>query len=646
MDEAAFVVADGLGREEKRLDVVPPLAELHHLAAWEALAEHAREYLQSASDRRWNEERERAESLAYERESAETLADLREAAKTRYNLTISEHATVVATLKLLAFHAHTSPSIAEWHAKLKTQWEAYCTTLLRYLDVPFRVRMEELYGASAMDTIFSRITFADSTNMLWPGGDTPPSLLRAAAQFTQHDRAQFPLIADPYRRGVKRARARKSGTQRTTIASFESAVRAEWARGAELFGDAWHNEFVRPRVSETAAAIDRLLTDVSAVPRQPGNAPIGTFTQAEGHLDQLRRLGERFRDFVAEIFPRHRTWDTLLTELQTNMDAARAEQDVDSGLFLAIAEAEPQVELVQASAYIAQVATMCVRALEATLAQLDSPPLRGAVSSVCTRCVNEVCTAFRDERDLPAAARAPEPALHESISRVVEALVNLPADAHPSVLAVRTWRARLYVTAVQLDYTRLRMDRLLRFMRTAAAMPPSRWAETWLVLCNGDAMEAPSLSRARRLDAHLVAAPSVESFHTSAVNALQRVRSAIQRSVAEPLPPLAPPPAKLPDLDEHDLIAAFTPFRDAVSTVHRACLPSAARSPSLHTWLREMRKCQNTTHATLTLYFTTLRYTAATLRLAEALPPRDEGSAPAPRPASPPEALADLFVRQ
>lgn len=646
MDEPPFVVPNGLGREEKRLDVVPPLAELHHLAAWEALAEHAREYLQSTLDRRWNEERERAESLSYERESADTLTDLREAARTRYNLTISENATVVATLRLLAFHAHTSPSIAEWHAKLKTQWEAYCTTLLRYLDVPFRVRMEELYGATAMDTIFSRITFADSANMLWPGGDTPLSLLRAVAQFTQHDRSQFPLIVNPYKRGVKRTRVRTSDAARTVVASFEPTVRAEWARGVELFSDAWYNEFVRPRVNDTAAAIDKLCADVSAVPRQPSNAPVGTFTQAEGHLDQLRKLGERFRDFVGEIFPRHRTWDTLAVELQTNMDAARTEQDVDSALFLAIAEAEPQVELLQASAYIAQVATMCVRALEATLAQLDSHPLRGVVSSACVRCVNEVCAAFRDERDIPTTARAPEPALHESINHVVNALVNLPTDAHPIVAAVRTWRARLYVTAVQLDYTRLRMDRLLRFMRAAAAMPPSRWAETWLVLCNADAAEAPSLARARRLDAQLVAAPSVEAFHTSAVGALHRVRNAIQRSVSEPLASLAPPPAKLQDMDENDLIAAFTPFREAVAAVHRACLPSAARSPSLQSWLREMRKCQNTTHTTLTLYFVTLHYVAATLRLVEALPPRDGDSAPAQRPASPPEALADLFVRQ
>lgn len=646
MDEPPFVVADGLGREEKRLDASPPFADLHHLGAWEVLVEHAHAHLQAEADRRWNEERERAETLAYERESAETLTDLRDAAKKRYNLTISEHATVVATLRLLAFHAHTSPSIAEWHAKLKTQWETYCTTLLRYLDVPFRIRMEELYGPTAMDTIFSRITFINSANMLWPGGDTPFSLMRATAQFTQHDRSQFPLIANPYTRGVKRSAPRKSTAARNVLPSFRDNVRAEWARGVELFSDAWHNEFVRPCVNEVASAIDRLSADVSAVPRQPSNAPIGTFTQADGHMDQLRKLGERFRDFVGEIFPRHRTWDTLTTELQTNMDAARAEQDTDSALFLAIAEAEPQVETVQASAYVAQVSTMCVRALEAILGQLDRPPLRGIVSSACLRCVNEICAAFRDERDIPSSARVPEPTLNESISRIVGALVNLPADAHPAVVSVRTWRARLYVTAVQLDYTRLRMDRLLRFMHAAAAMPPSRWAETWLVLCNTDTVEAPSLSRARRLDAHLVSAPSVDSFHTTAVDALQRVRAAVGRSVSEPLASLAPPPAKLPDVDENDMIAAFTPFRDAVATVHRACVSSASRSPSLQTWLRELRKCQNTTHSTLTLYFTTLRYVTATLRLVEAFPARDGGSAPAQRPASPPEPLADLFVRQ
>lgn len=646
MNEASLVVTDGLGREEKRLDTSPPFADLHHLSAWEILVAHAHAHLQAESDRRWSEERERTENLAYERESAETLTDLRDAAKKRYNLTISEHATVVATLKLLAFHAHTSPSIAEWHAKLKTQWETYCTTLLRYLDVPFRIRMEELYGADAMNIIFSRITFIDSANMLWPGGDTPPSLMRATAQFTQYDRSQFPLIVNPYTRGVKRSAARARVAERVVIPSFEANVRAEWARGVELFSDAWHNEFVRPRVNEVASAIDRLSTDVSAVPRQPSNTPIGTFTQADGHMDQLRKLGERFRDFVGEIFPRHRTWDTLAAELQTNLDAARAEQDTDSRLFLAIAEAEPQVELVQASAYVAQVSTTCVRALETTLEQLDRPPLRGIVSSACLRCVNEVCTAFRDERDIPSNARVPEPALHESINHIVGALVNLPADAHPAVVAVRTWRARLYVTAVQLDYTRLRMDRLLRFMRAAAAMPPSRWAETWLVLCNTDTVEAPSLSRARRLDAHLVSAPSVDAFHAMAVGALQRVRAAIGRSVSEPLSSLAPPPAKLPDVDENDMITAFTPFRDAVATVHRACVPTASRSPSLQTWLREMRKCQNTTHATLTLYFTTLRYVTATLRLAEAFPARDGDSAPAQRPASPPEPLADLFVRQ
>lgn len=570
----------------------------------------------------------------YEARSSETLSELREAARTLFHLDIAEDATVSDTLERLSVHANANNALSNWYAMLKTQWAAYCTALLRHLDRNFLISQETRYGTRAFETIVSRITFADAMLNLWPGG-APLPLVQAAAQIHPDEAAEFPLIANPFAEPKPRLTKRKRTAERAVLRPFDADVTAAWGRGVEMSATAYHAEVLTPCMTELQKHTDALYEEVKTAPTLASDAPIGPFTHTPDQTDHLRRLAEMFSAHVAEVFPRHRGWVGLASELDAMLETVRKETDEVHANFQRLVASVETAEKLHVAPFILSLSLTCTRSIEAVLSRLDTPPLRNHVAAGTRDTVRGVHRAFQEEREDATAGRLPDLSLSDSIRESVRVLVNLGPDAHSSLAASRTWRAQLFVCATQLDYSRMRMDRLVRFLRSAAAGPVTRWADTWTSLCVVEPTDVRALAQARQLDTKLLENTLATRFRANALNAVRSVRTALSCALRDPPESLAPPLRTAPAVDAVSLANAFAPFLDALVDVHDACKPFAQTSPHMQTWMRELRKVSNQADGSLTLYFSVVRYVSAALHLMELLPrPAAPAAPPPPGPSS------------
>lgn len=621
-----------MGDEKESLPPGRGVFELHHLDAWLNLFRKAHNAIQADLDAIAAEAEAQAARRTREEQSSETLGELREAAREMFQLDIAEDATISDTLERLSVHAKANNALSRWYTLLKTQWAAYCTALLRHLDRAFLVSQEARYGTRAFESITARITFSDAMLGLWPGG-APMPLVQAAAQIHPDEAAEFPLIANPFATPKSRPVKRKRTAERTVLRSFDADVTSAWGRGAEMSATAYHSEVLVPRLAELQRHADALCEEIKTAPAPVSDAPIGSFTHAPDQTDHLRRLATMFAAHVAEVFPRHRTWATLSVELDGMLETVRRETDEAHANFQRLVAAADTAEKLHIAPFVLMLSLTCTRDLDAILARLDAPPLRDRLVSGTRETIRGVHRAFTEEREDANTGHLPELVLSDAIRESVRVLVNLGPDAHPSLLASRTWRAQLFVCATQLDYSRMRMDRLLRFLRAAGAGPPSRWPDTWTGLCVVESTDVRALAQARQLDGKLMESATATRFRTNAANAVQSVRAALARALRDPPESLAPPPRATPIIDAVSLANGFAPFLDALVDVHSACKPFASASPHIQTWMRELRKVSNQADGSLTLYFSVVRYVSAALHLVELLPrPASPAAPPPPEP--------------
>lgn len=593
-----------------------------HAEFWFRLFDDAREALQEQQ-----RQRERDAEAADERQTTlrvQTLGELRSAAQDQFGLTIAQNATVEATVQLLADHAARDPAIAAWHRELVTQWATYCAALRRQIPVDTMLARERLHGARAFAEITRHITFTHALSSAWPH-DAPNFLQEATARIPAADRRATPLISDPFASAPAAPRKRRRAPEALVVPSLRECARLAWAHGVDLATNAWFSEVLRPRHQRLLRCVEALREGVAELPAGLDAEPVGTFAAPTEPLDHLRRLADLFCAHVAELLPRHRSWDPLAAELARLHAAARTELERDQSAADAFVASREAADRLQTTGFVTQVSTLAARVLDDVARDLGAPPLRGETTAL--NAIRATAQLFREERELvQEPARLPDPPMDPRTAEVVASLVGLPPDAHAATRAVRTWRARLHLAATQVDYTRLRVDRLERFLRSGASLAPARWAETWRALCAVEAGDGPTQQLARRTEADLLAAPTATTFRACALGAIERAASALRSGLPEPV--LRAGAEGAPDCPG-DLGTAFAAAPPAAQQVALHCAAFTHRSPSLAAWVRDLRRSGT---PSLKFYCTLLRHVSAALRLAEAcatLPDAADGGPPA-----------------
>lgn len=456
------------------------------------------------------EEREREETeQARHGVGTRSLAALQEMAAEQLNLVIPTDARVVDAIACLNTYATGSPAAALWHKALQMQWEQYVVQMGRNMPVEVLRDEELLHGPRPLLRLLRPVTFAEAFHIGYEGA---PLAVQAAAMALPYElRMRLPLLGLPFaesapaetdataakRRRTERGRLWDEGVLRRAVLTY-------WAQGTDDAASHWYTERVRPAVMALRTDMLALGEQLAAMRVQGDNYAFEPFATEGSRRDRLRAAVRAFHARMHEQLPRSKDWRALDAQLQRSLAdvaAARAEakrkwDELEAGA----AAVRSWADAVETRA----ITTQCVRGFNDFLARLDAEPLNlqpaPHTHTDLTKLIETSLDIYRRSEapielpPLPTAADGAE------WVRTVQDLSG-PGSLDP-LYRVRSWRAQIYMAAMQCDQLRAREARLLQFTRAASGTAPAQWAAAWDALCEvNDATETEMLERAAGLDA-------------------------------------------------------------------------------------------------------------------------------------------------
>lgn len=463
------------------------------------------ESLQEREDAQASARYREAEQRDLDRADTRSLDALQRAARDRLNLDIPTEARVTDVLACLATRAATNPTAKMWHETLEKQWAVYSEAVLHNLPVEFLREEEAMRGPKALQRLLRRVTFDEAFHN---GHDGAPAALRTALRSLTHElRARVPLLGKPYATASEAPskRTRHAPARQWDEGGVRRAVLSYWAQGTDLGTGLWYAARIRPaamRLAEDARALARLVNNTTLRGDSHAFEP---FASTAARRERLYAAVRAFHVRVQDIFPRHKTWASLDRELQVLLHDVRAAREDATAKWDALnAETECVRRWAEFSESRALMTTL-VRSLNDYQARLEAEPLSLHTAPKTIHAITSlVATALDVFRECEAAVPLPAaPTVERDGAEWVRTVAELVGNVPDAQLArVRTWRAQLYLSAMQADQLRVREARVLQFMRAAAGTPPASWPGAWAALADTqDEADTTQLEAAVALDA-------------------------------------------------------------------------------------------------------------------------------------------------
>ena len=550
------------------------------LAIYESLQERE----DALADARGREAEQRAQDQAHTR----SLDALQRAARDRLNLDIPTEARVTDALACLATRAVDNPTAKLWHDALEAQWAEYGEAVRRNLPLEVLRDEEAMRGPKPLQRLLRRVTFDGAFHTGYDGAPAP--LREAMRNLPRELRARVPLLGRPYATAAEAPskRPRHEHARQWDEGSVRRTVLTLWAQGADLGAGLWYAERIRPEAL-------RLATDARALARSVGGLVLRgdahafeAFASAAARRERLYAALRAFHVRIQDVFPRHKTWATLDKDLQAvlrDVRAAREEAKAKwEALSAEVVDARRWAEFTESRALM----TTLVRHLNEFQARLEAEPLAQHSAPQTLRAVTSLVTTALDVfRECEAPMPLPAAPTVESDGaewvRTVNELVGAVPDAQ--LARVRTWRAQLYLSAMQTDQLRAREARLVQFTRVASGTPPASWASAWAALTEQqDASDTHQLEAAMALDADARVCVPFDDLRNATEQALTHIANLIEDEEFPAVLPAAVPqraPALPGGFADVDPGAHAHPCLEHCLDLVDWAWPHAERSPAL-----------------------------------------------------------------
>lgn len=463
------------------------------------------ESLQEREDAQANARYREAEQRSQDQANTRSLDALQRAARDRLNLDIPTEARITDALACLATRAAGNPTAKLWHDALAAQWAEYSIAVQRNLPVEVLRDEEVMRGPKPLARLLRRVTFDEAFHLGYNGA--PAALQQALRTLPRELRARVPLLGRPYASAgeAPSKRARHTEARQWDEGGVRRAVLTYWAQGTDLGAGLWYAAHIRPEAQRLAEDARALARTVNALALRGDAHVFEPFASAATRRERLHAALRAFHARVQELFPRHKAWAALDKDLQALLRDVRAAREDAAARWEALgAEAEHVRRWAEFTESRALMTTL-VRSLNEYQARLESEPLALHAAPRTLRAVTALVTTALDVfRECEAAVPLPAaPTVERDGAEWVRTVTDLVGQVPDAQLArVRTWRAQLYLAAMQVDQLRAREARLVQFARAAAGTPPASWPAAWATLADvQDATDTTQLEAAMALDA-------------------------------------------------------------------------------------------------------------------------------------------------
>lgn len=494
------------------------------LAIYQSLQERE----DALADARNREAEQRAQDQAHTR----SLDALQRAARDRLNLDIPTEARVTDALACLATRAAENPTAKLWHDALAAQWDEYSEAVRRGLPLEVLRDEEAMRGPKPLQRLLRRITFDAAFHSGYDGAPAP--LQEALRNLPRELRARVPLLGRPYAAAgeAPSKRPRHGHARQWDEEGVRRVVLTLWAQGADLGAGLWYAERIRPEALRLAADIRALARSVDVLLLRGDAHVFEAFGSAAARRERLYAALRAFHSRIHDVFPRHKTWASLdkdlqavLRDVRTAREEAKAKWET---LSAEVVDVRRWAEFTESRALM----TTLVRHLNEYQARLEAEPLALHAAPRTLRAVTSlVGTALDVFRECEAAMPLPVAPTVESDGaewvRTVNDLVGAVPEAQ--LARVRTWRAQIYLSAMQTDQLRVREARLVQFVRVASGTPPASWAGAWGALAElQDATDTYQLDAAVALDAAARVCEPFDDLRNATEGALTHIAGLIE----------------------------------------------------------------------------------------------------------------------
>lgn len=490
------------------------------------------ESLQGCEDAQADVRNREAEQRAQDQANTRSLDALQRAARDRLNLDIPTEARVTDALACLATRAAENPTAKLWHDALAAQWEEYSEAVKRNLPLEVLRDEEAMRGPKPLQRLLRRVTFEAAFHGGYDGAPAP--LQEALRTLPRELRSRVPLLGRPYAAASEAPSKRPRHTQarQWDEGGVRRAVLTFWAQGSDLGAGLWYAERIRPEALRLAADARALAHDLHGLVLRGDAHVFEAFGSAAARRERLYAALRAFHARIQDVFPRHKTWASLDKDLQAvlrDVRAAREEAKAKwEALSVEVVDVRRWAEFTESRALM----TTLVRHLNEFQARLEAEPLALHAAPRTLRAVTAlVATALDVFRECEAAMPLPAVPTVEGDGtewvRTVNELVGVVPDAQ--LARVRTWRAQLFLSAMQTDQLRAREARLVQFARVAAGTPPASWSGAWAALAElQDASDTHQLEAAVALDAAARICEPFDDLRNATEGALTHIASLIE----------------------------------------------------------------------------------------------------------------------